>query len=81
MCNFTARYGTGAERAGGGSKEEEGALEKWGLLRGDGGSGGGGGGKSGGLDEGGGCRVIEVSLVAERMMTGPDCVWFRLWQL
>lgn len=33
------------------------------------------------LVEGGGCRVIEVSLVAERVMTGPDCVWFRLWQL
>lgn len=42
---------------------------------------GDGGGNGGGLGEGGGCRVIEASLVAARVMTGTDCVWFRPWRL
>lgn len=32
LCNFTARYRTGAEGERGGNGAEKGALEKWGMA-------------------------------------------------
>lgn len=75
LCNFTGRCGTGEEGVRGRGAKVGGG--RWRTLRGNSDGGGNGGGRG----EGGGCRVIEASLVAARVMTGPDCVWFRPWRL